>query len=204
MNNLAYIWWQRILTYMSYIWPKYGPCMTHNYMTHIWHKSPLYDPHYDIYMTYIRSIIPYMTYYDHVWPIYDLNDPCMTHIWPIYDIYTIHIWPMYDLYDPYMTLIWPMYDLYMTHIWPTYDLYDPYIPYMTHIWPIYTHTWPIYDLYMTHLYHIWPIYDPYITHIHCEAKKTSPFLFFNNSVKSWPILIIFGTWKPEEIWHQMI
>ena len=35
-------------------------------------------------------------------------------------------------------------------------------------------------------------------------KKRHPFYFCKSSVKSRPILIIFGTRKPEEIWHQMI
>ena len=33
-------------------------------------------------------------------------------------------------------------------------------------------------------------------HVHCEAKKTAPFYYLNNFVKSRSILIIFGTQTP--------
>jgi len=33
-------------------------------------------------------------------------------------------------------------------------------------------------------------------------KKTSPFYFSNNSVKNYPILMIFGVCNPEKIWHR--
>jgi len=33
-------------------------------------------------------------------------------------------------------------------------------------------------------------------HVHCEAKKTAPFYYLNNFLKSRSILIIFGTQTP--------
>ena len=33
-------------------------------------------------------------------------------------------------------------------------------------------------------------------------KNVHLFIFLNNSVKNWPILIIFGTLNPEKIWHE--
>jgi len=37
------------------------------------------------------------------------------------------------------------------------------------------------------------------------SKKNLPTLYFlNNSVKNWPILMIFGLWNPDKIWHQKL
>jgi len=36
----------------------------------------------------------------------------------------------------------------------------------------------------------------------CVPQKSPPFL--NNSVKNWPILIIYGILNPEKIWHEQL
>jgi len=33
-------------------------------------------------------------------------------------------------------------------------------------------------------------------------KKRPPFYFSNNTVKNQPILMVFGVWNPEKIWHR--
>ena len=41
---------------------------------------------------------------------------------------------------------------------------------------------------------LWPTYP--------VSQKRPPFYRLNNSVKNWPILILFGMLNPEKIWHE--
>jgi hypothetical protein len=155
------------LTYMWHVCHMYDMYVA--YMSHMWHI-------YNIHVIYVTCYL-YVAYMTHIWHVF--------HIWlTLFHIYAIH---GHDISRIYVFQIYRIYVAYTIHIWYTYESY------MKYVCDIYV-TSHVSDVIYANIVHI----DKHIwqniwhtEHIHCGPKKTSPFSFFNNSVKKPEVEIAF-------------